>query len=110
MTPNTPFCAPLSPISSPLPSARLDWRSPVGSEPAPRLYKPDTINLRSSALICGLVSMRLLTDKTNTDDTDWKDLHGYEISANPCHPRNPCPITRFFSSPQHFLHYPQRLL
>lgn len=45
----------------------------------------DAFNLRSFAFICGLVSTRLLTD-----DTDWKDLHGYEIRANPCHPRNPC--------------------
>ena len=27
-------CAPLSPTPSPLPSARLHWRSPGGSEPA----------------------------------------------------------------------------
>ncbi len=32
-------CAPLSPIPSPLPSARLHWRSPAGSEPAPRWIK-----------------------------------------------------------------------
>ncbi len=39
---------PLSPISSPLPSARLHWCSPAGSEPAPRLCRPGAINLRSS--------------------------------------------------------------
>ncbi len=115
MPPNKPSCAPLSPTPSPLPSARLHWRSPAGSEPAPRLYRPGTINLRLSAFICGSYfaeapginrikfikqnylnsalhskPARLLTDETNTDDTDWTDLHGYEIRANPCHPRNPC--------------------
>jgi hypothetical protein len=50
MPPNThlpPTCAPLSQFPSPLPAC-LHQRSPAGSEPAPRLCRPGTINLRSS--------------------------------------------------------------
>ncbi|VVB95282.1 Uncharacterised protein [uncultured archaeon] len=47
------LCAPLSPNPSPLLSERLHWRSPADSDPVLRWYRPDTINLRSSAFICG---------------------------------------------------------
>ena len=85
----------------PLPAFRLS-RCPLvpsgGSDTLPRRfrYRPSTINMRSSAFICGLVSTRLLTNEGNTDDTDLKDLHGYEIRANPRHPRNPCSTSASF--------------
>ena len=59
MLPHTLHSAPLSPIPCPLPSPLcLRWRSPAGSEPAPYgfRHRPDAINPRSSAFICGLVS------------------------------------------------------
>jgi hypothetical protein len=101
-------------------SSTPHWRPLVPcarSEPVPRRpsYKSGTTNLRSSAFICGSVfteapginrikfikqnylnsaltskPARLLTDETNSDNTNWMDLHGYEIRVNPRHPRNPC--------------------
>lgn len=63
---NTPKPISLSPCFAPYSNqnpalhlpARLHWSKPTGSEPAPRrlTYRPGTINLRSSAFICGLVS------------------------------------------------------
>jgi hypothetical protein len=66
-----PSNAPLSPIPSPLPSARLHWRSPAGSEPAPRWIKNSPRKRTRMTQI-----KRIFTD--------------FPIRANPCHPCNPC--------------------
>jgi hypothetical protein len=66
--------APLSPISSPFPSARLHWRPLVpcaGSEPAPRWIK-NSPRKRTRITQIG----RIFTD--------------FPIRANPRHPCNPC--------------------
>jgi hypothetical protein len=72
MPPDFPLiCAPLSPTPSPLPFARLHWRSPVGSEPAPRRIKSSPRKRTRMTLI-----KWIFTD--------------YSIRVNPRHPRNPC--------------------
>jgi hypothetical protein len=74
MPPNThlpPTCAPLSPIPSSLPSARLHWRSPAGSEPTPRWIKSLPRN-RTRMTRNGRIFM------------------DFPIRANPRHPCNPC--------------------
>ncbi len=61
---------PLSPIPSPLPSARLHWRSPAGSEPAPRLKSSPRKRTRMTWI------GRIFTD--------------IPIRVNPRNPCNPC--------------------
>jgi len=58
-------CAPLSPTPSPLPFARLHWRTPDGSEPVQRWKRTRMTRIG-----------RIFTD--------------FPIRANPCHPCNPC--------------------
>ncbi len=62
---------PLSPEPSPLPSARLHWRSPAVCEPAPRCIK---FSPRKRTRITRIG--RIFTD--------------FPIRGNPRHPRNPC--------------------
>ncbi len=82
----SPSCAPLSPIPSPLPSARLHWRSPASSVPAPHLYRPDAINLRSSAFICGL----FFAGAPDSNDSDRIiRIDRINRSTNPVNPVHP---------------------
>ncbi len=81
-----PTRAPLSATPSPLPSARLHWRSPTGIEPAPRLCRPGAINLRSSAFICGSFFAEASWNK-DSDRIDRMDK--IKPSANPVNPVHP---------------------
>ncbi len=84
-------CAPLSPIPSPLPSARFHWRSPAGSESAPRWIKNFILKRTRMTRI-----ERIFTD--------------FPIRVNPRHPRNPCSTSAslFVDAPEiHNLNYLQ---
>jgi hypothetical protein len=88
-------CAPLSRKYSPLLEERLHWHSPAGSEPAPRRYRPGTINLRSSAFICGSYFAREPEIKSpiwkRTRMTQIKRIFtDFPFRVNPRHPCNPC--------------------
>ncbi len=92
-----PPCSPLSPIPNPLSSARLYWRNPAGSEPAPRHHIPNTTNLRSSAFICGSffadkLETKILIHKGTRMTRIKRIFTDNPICVNPRHPRYPCSI------------------
>ncbi len=91
------YLASLKSKPSPLLTVRLHWRTAAGSKPAPSLYKPGTINLRSSAFICGSYFAKAPEIKSSPRKRIRMTRIGriftdFLIRVNPRHPRNPCSI------------------